>query len=124
MSLEMKSILLVEDNDDIREMVVELLRPCGYEVCEAENGLVALEKLSEMAEPPCLLLLDLSMPVMGGAELLQILESRGQLASMPVLVVSAVGDLSLVPAANKFCRKPLDPMVLLQLVADMCGEAN
>ena len=84
----MKAILLVEDNDDIRELYGALLRREGYEVYEAENGQVALEQLHEMHGNPCLVLLDLMMPIMSGPELLKVLHESHRLASLPVVVLS------------------------------------
>lgn len=117
----MESILVVEDNDDIREMVVELLRPSGLDVIEAENGLVGLSKLAGMAVLPCVVLLDLAMPVMGGLEMLRILQSTGRLGAMSVVVLSAGGDPLLPPGVARFMRKPLSPDALLQVVSELSG---
>ena len=118
----MKPILLVEDNDDIREAVAELLRDSGYAVSEAENGLCALDRLREMDEDPCLLLLDLMMPVMSGVELLHVLHKNQRLGSVPVIVVSAGGSSADVPEANKFLHKPVDPEALLRMVDELCRD--
>jgi CheY-like chemotaxis protein len=59
-----KLVLVVEDHDDTREMVELFLQHEGYEVCTAENGVAALECVAEA--PPCLILLDVMMPVMDG----------------------------------------------------------
>lgn len=118
----MKTILLVEDDDDIRELVGIVLRNDGYEVYEAENGSDALQKLETMPSLPCLLLLDLMMPVMSGPELLQVLSQRKQLASLPVVVLSAGGQPSNAPTATKFLRKPADPKHLLAAVHEVCGS--
>ena len=120
----MHTILLVEDDDDIREVFAEVLREDGYEVREAENGKVALEQLEDMRGTPCfLVLLDLMMPVMSGAELLKVLHDTHQLATLPVVVLSAGGNLSDAPEAKRFLRKPVHPEVLLKVVNDFCGGA-
>lgn len=62
----MKPILVVEDNADLRELVCFVLHEGGYDVLEAENGRDALDQLENMHPLPCLLLLDLMMPVMNG----------------------------------------------------------
>ncbi|MET0342215.1 MAG: response regulator [Polyangiales bacterium] len=118
----MSTILLVEDDEDIREVIAEILRDAGYAVIEAENGQLALEALDNLREPPCLVLLDLMMPVMSGAELLRVLDETHRLASLPVIVVSAGGDPASVAAATKFIRKPPSVGLLLQLVREFCGE--
>lgn len=113
----MREILLVEDDDDIRELFAELLREAGYKVFEAENGLVALEYL-EQSDAPCLVLLDIMLPVMTGPELLRALHQRNRLASLAVVALSAGGSASDVPEANKFLRKPVDPEQLLRVVRE------
>jgi len=117
----MKTILLVEDDDDIRELVSTILRKDGFQVYEAENGLEALTLLDSLSPPPCLLLLDLMMPVMTGPELLSILGQRNQLSTLPVVVLSAGGQPSHAPAAKKFIRKPADPKHLLAAIHELCG---
>ncbi|MDB4990025.1 MAG: Transcriptional regulatory protein [Myxococcaceae bacterium] len=93
--------MVVEDDDDIRELVAELLRDEGYDVREAENGQRALEQLDSMDKEPCLVLLDLMMPVMSGPQLLRILEQSHRLASLPVVVLSAGGRPEDAPASER-----------------------
>jgi CheY-like chemotaxis protein len=119
----MKPILLVEDNDDIRELYGAVLRREGYEVSEAENGKVALDLLNEMHGTPCLVLLDLMMPIMSGPELLKVLHESHRLAALPVVVLSAGGRESDAPTAAKFIRKPVDAHVLLTVVREFCGPS-
>jgi CheY-like chemotaxis protein len=120
----MKTILLVEDNDDVREVVAELLRGEGYDVVEAEHGQAALEQLQQMSEEPCLVLLDLMMPVMSGPELLRRLEETDRLKTLRIVVLSAGGNARDAPAAKKFIRKPVDPGVLLSVVREFCGSCT
>ncbi|MDB4986614.1 MAG: glnG5 [Myxococcaceae bacterium] len=120
----MKTILLVEDNDDVREAVAELLRDEGYDVREAEHGGVALEQLAQMETEPCLVLLDLMMPVMSGPELLRVLSETNRLASLRVVVLSAGGKAGDAPEAKKFLRKPVEPSVLLAVVREFCGDCS
>jgi CheY-like chemotaxis protein len=120
----MKSILIVEDNSDVRELLGFLLRKEGFEVHEAENGRDALDQLEIMRPPPCLMLLDLMMPIMSGPELLQILSDRNRLADLPVVVLSAGGQPSQVPIAKRFIRKPADPKLLVQIVREVCGTCS
>ena len=120
----MKTILLVEDNADIRELAVLTLRTAGYEVAEAENGREALDQLQTMRGAPCLVLLDLMMPIMSGPELLSSLQGDQRLATLPVVVLSAGGKPSDAPAASRFIRKPVGAAVLLELVREFCGPAD
>ena len=117
----MRTILVVEDDDDIREGVCDILRHEGYDVREAEHGKRALETLEAMDNEPCLVLLDLMMPVMNGPELLQILQETHRLASLPIVVISAGGSPDDAPGATKFMRKPASIDLLLHLVGEFCG---
>jgi CheY-like chemotaxis protein len=115
-----KQILVVEDNEDTRELYCAILRRNGYSVCEADNGESALEVLRGLPDDPCLVLLDLMMPVMSGPELLKILHQSERLARVPVVVLSAGGKPSDAPGAQKFVRKPVEPTVLLDVVREFC----
>jgi CheY-like chemotaxis protein len=117
----MKAILLVEDAADLRELAAFVLRREGYEVHEAEDGQDALDQLETMQPSPCLLLLDLMMPVMSGLELLEALRKDTRFASLPVVVLSAGGQPSQVPGAKKFLRKPADYEVIVRAVRECCG---
>ena len=117
----MKSILLVDDNEDIRELYGAILRDAGYEVQEAENGADALSVLQQ--HRPALVVLDLMMPVMSGPEFLNVLHGSQSLASLPVIVVTAGGRLADAPRAQRFIRKPVDRDALLAAVREFCGDA-
>src|SRR5665648_169588 len=86
-----KSILVVEDDDDIRNAIVDLLESEGYATEFAINGKDALDRLHEMSKP-CLVLLDMMMPIMNGREFLDIVMKDNRLAPIPVLIVSAIAD--------------------------------
>ena len=111
----MKVILVVEDSEDLRELACVTLRRAGYVVAEAENGAAALDLIEHLPEPPSLVLLDLMMPVMNGAELLRKLEESGRLPSLPVVVTSAIADRSQPPGARAYVRKPVSGAQLLEL---------
>lgn len=119
----MQKILLVEDDEDIRELFAETLREAGYEVDEAQNGLEALEQI-EAGNEPYLLLLDLMMPVMTGPELLRALAERDRLKALAVVALSAGGTAEDVPLADKFLRKPVMPDLLLRAVREYCEPAD
>jgi CheY-like chemotaxis protein len=117
----MKTILLVEDNEDIRDAVAELLLSEGYEVITAEHGQAALDQLANMHGVPCLVLLDLMMPVMNGTQLLKVLHDGHRLASLPVVVMSATGTGRDTPEARQHIRKPVAAETLLAVVKEFCG---
>ena len=82
------SVLLVEDNADIRAALGELLRDVGFDVRTADNGRAALERLA-VGAPPAWIVLDLMMPVMDGWEFLRHLDTGG-VAHPPVTVLTAL----------------------------------
>src|SRR5438477_12944524 len=83
------TVLVVEDDADIREAIGDTLEGEGYVVALAEDGQQALEVL-ERLERPCLLLVDLIMPRMDGWELMRALSKNDRLATIPVVVMSAM----------------------------------
>jgi CheY-like chemotaxis protein len=105
-------ILVVDDDRDIRELVSESLRLVGHEVYEASHGHEALEWLSEHSNaPPCLLVLDLMMPVMSGWDFLQAFREKPAWQNLPVIVLSAtleMGRAEPVLRAQAFWSKPID----------------
>lgn len=101
-------VLVVDDHADTREFVAEFLRTEGYVVSEAENGSVALELLVADAEQvPCLIILDLEMPVMTGWEFLARIRTDLRLSLIPVLVTSGSRVcLAELAGAAGLLRKP------------------
>jgi CheY-like chemotaxis protein len=81
------SVLIVEDEADIRELVASALEAEGFQVYQADTGVRALELLKEVPHPS-LILADLMMPVMDGWELIRALSQDDRLATLPVVAVS------------------------------------
>jgi CheY-like chemotaxis protein len=84
-------ILLVEDDDDIRAVIVEVLHDAGFDVISAANGREALEKLAQL-QPWELIVLDLMMPVMNGWEFRRAQLADERIRDVPVLLMSGVAD--------------------------------
>ena len=110
-----RPVLVVEDDPDIRDATAILLEDEGYQVEQAENGQRALELLAR-GPTPCLVLLDLMMPVMDGHEFLERLRALGPPnAALPVVVMTAAHNPS-VPEARQVIRKPYSVDALLEAV--------
>jgi CheY-like chemotaxis protein len=105
------NVLVVDDDQAIREVIAEVLRDEGYEVVCAENGVQALDALRKNRRPD-LVLLDLMMPVMSGWEVLEEIQADDQLARIPVVVVSAMN----APGVREHLAKPIDLDRLLDTV--------
>jgi CheY-like chemotaxis protein len=115
-------ILIVEDDVDMRESLGEILQCEGYRVAAAANGREALDHLRQ-AEAPCIILLDLMMPVMSGWEFRQEQRDDPRLAQIPVAVLTGVRNsveqISTLGAVGYF-QKPVDLPALLATVAEYC----
>ncbi len=115
-------ILLVEDDTGIRESVLELLELEGYRVAAVANGADALDWLAREAAPD-VLLVDLVMPVMSGAELLARVRADPRLAAVPAVLMTAAipSAASPVPAADALLPKPFELDALLEVVARLAA---
>lgn len=116
-----KSILVVEDDDDIRNVLTDLLESEGYKAYSARNGLEALEILKSI-EHPCLVLLDMMMPIMNGREFIDQVKKDTRLAPIPILVVSAIADGTNTSGSIGFLKKPIDIDVVLRVVSQYCND--
>lgn len=112
-------VLVVEDDEDIRAAIAEILEGEGYEVAIAANGSEALDELQHMPRP-CLILLDLMMPVMNGHEFLACIREVPRMQAVPVLVLTAVST-EVPPGARGLLRKPFIVEELLDAVQSLCG---
>jgi DNA-binding response OmpR family regulator len=109
----MVSVLVVDDETDIREAVAELLAEEGYEVMDAGDGAEALRKAR--AFHPSVVLLDLMMPGMNGWEFCAEKKIDPELAQIPVIVLSALGRVQGLEAAE-YLQKPFELDDLLNAV--------
>jgi CheY-like chemotaxis protein len=95
-------ILVVDDEPDLRFILRRIFERAGFEVREAGHGVQALEQVA--ASPPDLVVTDMMMPVMDGAELIRRLHADPATASIPILAVT--GDSDLAGAADTVLGKP------------------
>lgn len=119
-----KSVLIVDDDNDIREVFADALRLIGYSVHTAANGKAALELLSE-SEPPCLILLDMMMPVMNGQEFRKRQLVDPALSKIPVVVITAGRDAEQKARSlgvEHGLAKPVQLDELYEVVSKFCGD--
>jgi CheY-like chemotaxis protein len=117
-------VLVVDDDNEIRETMVEVLNDEGYEAVGASDGIEALAQLRDPADGWCLVLLDLMMPNMDGrtfrAEQLQ----DPAIAPIPVVIVSAMNDVAATAEELKVAAhmtKPIPLRELIQVVRQFCA---
>jgi two-component system chemotaxis response regulator CheY len=122
----LQTLLVVDDDLDIRDALQDVFELEGYAVLLAADGLEALAQLRQVETPPGLILLDLMMPRMDGFAFREALRHDAALSDIPVLVASA--DLDIRGAAEGldvagWLRKPLDLPELLSAVKRLSQAA-
>jgi CheY-like chemotaxis protein len=119
-------ILVIDDDQDIRETLQDVLCDAGYSVLLAANGAEALALLG-VEEPPSLILLDLKMPGMDAFAFRAAQAADQRIASVPVVILSASGDLSKDAeslGAAGYIEKPVKLDMILREVSLRCGTAS
>lgn len=119
-------ILVVDDDHDIRDALINILRLEGYEAAGATNGAEALDYLRGH-HPPCLILLDLMMPIMNGWEFRNQQRQDATLATIPVIVISADRSIQQHQAtfgAVGYITKPIEFDHLLDHIERFCPKTK
>ncbi|OYT70825.1 MAG: hypothetical protein CFK52_09795 [Chloracidobacterium sp. CP2_5A] len=126
-----KSILVVDDNADIRELLMEVLTQAGYEVAVADDGIGAMTALKKRV--PDLIILDIVMPVIDGPHLIHVIRAADnpEMWQVPILICSASEKIDELLAASEFdiapedcLRKPFEVATLLRRVAERLERAD
>ncbi len=115
-------VLIVDDDYGIRGVLSQILADEGHAVSTAANGLEALQKLDRLE--PCLILLDLMMPVMNGWEFMHRRQEQDTIASIPVVVISAdqqAREKAAAIGAADCLEKPIDLNRLIDTVDRYCA---
>lgn len=118
-----KNILVIDDDDAIRESLCELLDSEGFHVTSATNGQTALSHLNSDIRLPDLILVDLMMPVMDGIQFCKEKELIQRISHIPVVIMSADGQIKAKQensGAIGHLRKPADIDVIIETVKRFC----
>jgi DNA-binding response OmpR family regulator len=122
------NVLIVEDDADMRQMLASTIVAAGFHAVVAEDGLEALHLLRAVRrrtpDTPCLVLLDLNMPRLGGSEFRRAQLGDPGVASVPVAILSAATDAEASArelGAVAMLPKPVDVDALVALVRRYCG---
>lgn len=113
------TVLVVEDEVALRELMCEALSLSGYSVVGASNGKEALDAIAGI-EHVCLVVLDLLMPVMNGWELYSEMQSRPALARVPVVVHTS--EPAQAPDGARVLQKPTKLERLISVVQEYCAQ--
>lgn len=119
----MISVLVVDDADDVRESLAELLALEGFAVRAAGDGRAALDDLTANG-PVDVILLDLTMPVMDGRQFLEARAALPALASIPVVVLSAIADRVALPPVAASLRKPVGADAVLSTLRTVAAQKS
>jgi CheY-like chemotaxis protein len=122
-------VLLVEDDEDTREVLRMIMESDGIEVAVARDGLDALTRIEQLRlqdpKAPSVIVLDYMMPRCSGPQFRQRQLADPQIADVPVILVSAVSDLPSRAALLKpfaILQKPIDPDELTAVVREACDS--
>src|SRR5436190_16105731 len=120
-----KRILVVEDQEDLRGVLRDLLTSSGYEMLEAADGQAGVDKAK--AEMPDLILMDIQMPIMDGYEATRQIKADLNLKSIPIVAVSSFamkGDEEKARASgcDHYVTKPYSPIQLLKVIRGFLAD--
>ena len=122
-----RMVLVVEDDRDVREAIAEVLADSDYVALPASNGAEALERLRAATQRPCVILLDIMMPMMDGWQFRVEQQRDASIKDIPVVVLSAgvdAGETAKKMEAVGYLRKPVALEQLLGVVKQFCGSEN
>jgi CheY-like chemotaxis protein len=128
MTEHVSHVMVVEDDQDTRDVLRTILELEGMVVTEARDGLEALQRLEDVRKKnpqrPCVILLDVMMPRCSGPEFRQRQLAEPLLADVPVILLSAIADHPTVRAVDAFAvlPKPFDPEDLVGIVRRACAD--
>jgi len=123
----MKNLLLIEDNDEIRENTAEILELAGYKVSTAENGKVGVEQALE--KKPDLIICDVMMPVLDGYGVLHLLNKNPELKGIPFIFLTAKSERSdfrkgMEMGADDYVTKPFTDIELLTAIESRLNKVE
>ena len=121
------TILVIEDDSAVREMLVQTLEEEGFVAVSAADGMEALRYLQTSSRLPCVILLDLMMPRMNGWQFREIQQSHPAIGSIPVVVLSARPDVRAHHTAitvDGYLPKPVNFDLLMKFIRRYCSDAG
>jgi DNA-binding response OmpR family regulator len=116
------TILVVEDDFDLRTAIVDRLRDAGFEARAADDGHQAIAALN--LRLPAVILLDLMMPNMNGWEFLTELNKRDYRPPIPVLILTAAGNVRHIPPGHPVFVKPIDTRAIAEAITKLMAPPS
>ena len=121
--MKKKTILIIEDDLSILDDLDLLLQLEGYNTEKARNGLEGIHKLNTM-NSPCVILLDLMMPIMDGWQFLEYCKNLGSSFQHPILVMTALSEKFLPSKVQGQIKKPFDIADILNSIKQHCQASG
>jgi len=118
--LHSKTILVIEDDPDLREAVASSIAELGVAVVQACDGVDGLERLAQAKRPPDAILLDMCMPRLDGPGFLAALRGEPHLAHIPVITMTGGSDPAPEPPVTSRLHKPFDIEELARILVSLC----
>lgn len=116
-----KQILIIEDDESIRESMKNVLELNGFQVAVAADGQEAIQCLGTLPELPCVILLDMMMPGMNGWQFLDFQRANPKYAGIPVIVCTALKATAHTVRASAILPKPVELKLLIAAVKAFCS---
>lgn len=120
----MAAILLVDDSTTVRKLLIRILKPAGFDILEAGDGIQALEVMAQ--EHVDLVVADLNMPHMDGIELVKMIRKQPEHADLPIVMLTTESDSEhrrkgLEAGANVYLVKPAPSHMILYKIQSLLG---
>jgi two-component system cell cycle response regulator DivK len=120
--MSLKRILIVEDTEDNRQILRDLLTNAGFDIVEAHDGQAAVEAASK--HHPDLILMDIQLPVMNGYEAIRRIKANTELQPIPIIAVTSYAlsedkEKARAAGCDGYVAKPFSPRQLLATVRDL-----
>lgn len=121
------TVMIIDDEIHMRRLIGRMLKGAGFEVIEVASGTEALRILHDAPEKPDLVTCDISMPDLNGFEILETIRSNPELVTLPVIMLTAMGQLSDADRAKKmgatdYITKPFSALSLINIVHQQTGQ--
>src|SRR4051812_34980041 len=124
MTLKSTGILIIDDDEAIRDALAIVLENEGFEVQQCSNGSHGLNHLRTTEQLPQLIFLDWMMPFMSGAQFLKAWESDSSYRLIPIYVLSAITNLEITGKISGYIQKPVDLEKILEIGSRHCSQAS
>jgi two-component system, OmpR family, response regulator VicR len=118
----MASVMVVDDEDVLVEMLAALVEDLGHHPIVAVNGREALAKLSSLDKAPSVIVVDIMMPQMNGLQFVEAVRSDPRYANIPIILMSAASSPKNVNGDTHFLAKPFDMQTLADLIEQCINE--